>query len=425
MRTPSENARLVDQAYRDGRTILESGPRILTIESTSICNLRCVMCPHAIDAVQRPKHMPASIADKLSSALATASEAQLHGIGEPLSSPAFWRALENPAIDPDCCLNVNTNLTLLNERKLALLLDVKAELKINVSIDAATERTYARIRGAELGEVTDNVARLIAARGARRRPIVYINMTLMRENIEEAVPFVEMAHRLGVDGVFFFQMNHQPAERMEKYRIDREGWHFDYTRQGLWNFKELSNRCLSEALERGRQLGMPLFPEGLAGLFFDDVAASAAPVVAREVPAETGVVGPGDAEPGGANPEIRDCRAPWEWALITTNGEVLPCCFGAPPVGNLNDSSFEEIWNGEPLQSLRKSISENRIPKACEKGVCKYVLGARLAREEEERRRAEADKVQAERRRGLRGLALAGLDRLRAPLAAGRARRGG
>lgn len=415
MRTPSENARLVDQAYREGQTQLECSPSILTIESTSICNLRCVMCPHAINAVQRPKHMPESVIDKLSGVLAVASEAQLHGIGEPLSSPAFWSALENPAIHPDCNLNINTNLTLLNDRKLALLLGVKAQLKINVSIDAATERTYARIRGAELGEVLDNVGKLIAARGDRQRPIVYINMTLMRENIEEAVPFVEMAHRLGVDGVFFFQMNHQPPERMEKYRIDRHDWHFDYTQQGLWNFKELSNRCLNEAFERGRQLGMPLFPEGLAGLFFDDapaVPAVSAPPLGQEPPAEAVAV-----KPGRATPEVRDCRAPWEWSLITTNGEVLPCCYGAPPVGNLNDSSFDEIWNGEAMQSLRKSLSENRIPKACEKGICKYVLNTRLAKEEEERRRSEAEKAEAERRRGLRGLALAGLDLLKAPIA--------
>ena len=62
-----------------------------------------------------------------------------------------------------------------------------------------------------------------------------------------------------------------PPEHMEQYKIDRDDWHFDYTQQGLWNFKELSNRCLNEALERGRQLGIPLYPEGLTGLFFDGV----------------------------------------------------------------------------------------------------------------------------------------------------------
>jgi MoaA/NifB/PqqE/SkfB family radical SAM enzyme len=192
-------------------------------------------------------------------------------------------------------------------------------------------------------------------------------MTLMRENIEEAVAFVELARRLGVDGVFFYQMNHQPAERMEKYKIDRAGWHFDYTSQGLWNFKELSNRCLNEAIARANELGMPLFPEGLAGLFFDDVPeppVAAAPAIGEE-PAVEAFAGPAQAAP-----TLRDCRAPWEWSVIATNGEVLPCCFGAPPVGNLHDTSFEEIWNGEEMQALRQAISENRMPKACEKGVC-------------------------------------------------------
>jgi MoaA/NifB/PqqE/SkfB family radical SAM enzyme len=420
MRTPSENLRLVEQEYREGRTKVESRPALLTIESTSICNLRCVMCPHAIDDVQRPKHMPESIIAKLADEMAVAVEAQLHGIGEPLSSPAFWKALENQSFHPDCVLAINTNLTLLNARKIALLLGVKAKLRINVSIDAASEQTYARIRGAELAEVIDNIKELVAARGERPYPVVYINMTLMRENIEEAVAFVELARRLGVDGVFFYQMNHQPAERMEKYKIDRAGWHFDYTSQGLWNFKELSNRCLNEAIACANELGMPLFPAGLAGLFFDDVPeppVAAEPAIGEE-PASGAFAGPAQAAP-----TLRDCRAPWEWSVIATSGQVLPCCFGAPPVGNLHDTSFEEIWNGEEMQALRQAISENRMPKACEKAVCKYVLNTRLAREEEERRLAEAEQAEASRRRGLRGLALAGLVLLAAPLSAKRTKR--
>ena len=129
------------------------------------------------------------------------------------------------------------------------------------------------------------------------------------------------------------------------------------------------------------------------------------------------------ANPAQAAPTLRDCRAPWEWSVITTNGDVLPCCFGAPPVGNLNDTSFEEIWNGGEMQALRQALSENRMPRACEKGLCKYVLNTRLAREEEERRLAEAEQAKAIRPRGLRGLALAGLELLGAPLSAKRTKR--
>src|SRR5215467_10568413 len=160
MRTPDENTALMAREYAARKLVVANLPTRITIESTSICNLRCVMCPQAIDAVDRPRHMPEQILDSLAEACAVVSSAQLHGIGEPLASPVFWRALESNAFHPDAQLTVNTNLTLLNDRHLALLVGARPKLWLNVSLDAASERTYRHIRGADFGEVTGNIARL-------------------------------------------------------------------------------------------------------------------------------------------------------------------------------------------------------------------------------------------------------------------------
>jgi MoaA/NifB/PqqE/SkfB family radical SAM enzyme len=371
MLTPEENIALARRERNAGLAVVQSTPATVTIESTSICNLRCVMCPHAIGAVDRPKHMPEELIPRLSGPLAAARDVQLHGIGEPLASPAFWRALESGSFHPDCVVNVNTNLTLLNDRRLGLLVGSTARLALNISIDAATETTYGRIRGASFDELLTNIRRLVAARAGRPQPKIFVNMTLMRENIEEAPGFVELAHGLGVDGVYMWQMNRWPDEYMERYRITRDGWHFDYATQGLWNHPELSDRSLRDAQRRARTLGMPLVLEGFKEVFFDVDEAAPAPAITPAAPAAP-------PPPVASIETIRDCRAPWEWALVTTSGQVRPCCFARGTVGNLNDSSFEEIWNGPKIQALRQDMLAGRVNRVCRDAPCKYVQNTQV-----------------------------------------------
>src|SRR6185312_14947964 len=82
---PIRNRRLAMEEYYYGRAKLNSTPALLTIESTSRCNLRCVMCPHAVGAVDRPKHFDEQLVKRLTKFLLRSDAVQLHGIGEPLN----------------------------------------------------------------------------------------------------------------------------------------------------------------------------------------------------------------------------------------------------------------------------------------------------------------------------------------------------
>jgi radical SAM protein with 4Fe4S-binding SPASM domain len=58
------------------------------------------------------------------------------------------------------------------------------------------------------------------------------------------------------------------------------------------------------------------------------------------------------------------CTFPWNALVIFWDGAVLPCTqdfFGAYVVGNANQSSLEEIWNGEPMQKLRRQLTAGDI----------------------------------------------------------------
>jgi len=69
---------------------------------------------------------------------------------------------------------------------------------------------------------------------------------------------------------------------------------------------------------------------------------------------------------GGTIPEIveatkelghRFCSMPWHRLSIQPDGEVYPCPLSANPVGNLNEQTVEEIWNGERLAAFREKVN--------------------------------------------------------------------
>jgi hypothetical protein len=243
--------------FEAGVLEVHSSPRVLTLETSSRCNLRWVTCAHAIDAVNRPKHLEQDLITSLERFMQQARTIQLHGIGEPLASPSFWSLLR--ALPNDCESTINSNLTLLDEQRLSDLLDSNLKI-INVSLDAARPETYRKIRGHSFETVIGNTRRLIAARQARGNghPLLHMNMTLMRSNIEEVLEFINLAVELGTVQVGLWHLNRWPDDYMQRWVVERDGWVFDYSKEGLWSFPALSNDWLHKAEVRARRRGIAL-----------------------------------------------------------------------------------------------------------------------------------------------------------------------
>jgi MoaA/NifB/PqqE/SkfB family radical SAM enzyme len=347
-----------------GRDVASGTPDVLTIESTAICNLRCVMCPQSVGRVKRPKHMSGGLEEKLAPFIAGAGHIQLHGIGEPTASNAFWRLLDMLPQGP--IGDVNSNFTILNDARLEGLAHSRLET-IHVSLDAARSGTYRRIRGFDLDTVLRNIRRFLERRNAagRATPRLLMNMTLMRANIEEVVEFVELAHRLGADGVEMWQLNFLGDAEASIYRHERDGWTFDYRAQMLDRHAELSNTWLRKADARARELGIPLI-----------LPAADRAVILNQ--AATPVAASGADAPAGARRTTRDCRNPWRWMLVTSNGDVRPCCYAPGRVANIERDSAESAWNGAPMRRLRRALLQSRVPSACRGAACEYVKNTPL-----------------------------------------------
>jgi radical SAM protein with 4Fe4S-binding SPASM domain len=68
------------------------------------------------------------------------------------------------------------------------------------------------------------------------------------------------------------------------------------------------------------------------------------------------------------------CSWPWRQCNIAVNGDVNPCCGGLPPMGNIYEKPFEEIWNSERYMDLRATVNTSDRWPACRK--CHYLTSA-------------------------------------------------
>ena len=53
----------------------------------------------------------------------------------------------------------------------------------------------------------------------------------------------------------------------------------------------------------------------------------------------------------------RYCSMPWYRLSIQPDGDVYPCPLTSNPIGNLNEQSIENIWNGDSLAAFRAKVN--------------------------------------------------------------------
>jgi radical SAM protein with 4Fe4S-binding SPASM domain len=63
------------------------------------------------------------------------------------------------------------------------------------------------------------------------------------------------------------------------------------------------------------------------------------------------------------------CMMPWLHLHAFPDGRAYPCCFGLDqyPVGDLNKSSMEEVFNGKDMKEMRLNMLSNKPSKQCGK----------------------------------------------------------
>jgi glycosyltransferase involved in cell wall biosynthesis/MoaA/NifB/PqqE/SkfB family radical SAM enzyme len=188
-----ENCHTHDLQQNDGS--VHASPQYLRVVPTTSCNLRCPMC---YQANSPPVRLPAGLFELLEPWIARAVEIQVLGGETFLTRQCLeWIRRITPANYPNCKLAAITNglgfdsdvCSLISERQWSWIL---------VSIDAASDAIYRRVRGGDFRVLLRNLDRLAEARAHCASPFeVRFGFTLQMSNLGDALEFLDLCADYG------------------------------------------------------------------------------------------------------------------------------------------------------------------------------------------------------------------------------------
>lgn len=302
-------------------------PPGLLISTATQCNLNCIHCISRFSRAQLHRLSPA-VRSRIG---AWCRQGLVHEVatdysGDILWADHHWGGDLGFLIDLQVPFSVATNGIHLTRDAAVRLMASRVRL-VMVSLDAATDETYRRVRrGARsLEDVLTNMRGLSDARAQTGRSDVQlaIGFTLMRSTIHELEALIERCREVGFD---FISTRH-----LEAYTGDMASESFWFDQSGF-------NAARQDALAHAENAGVTLF-------------------MPRAFEPRPERVGHGY------------CREPWRSAMVLGNGDVHVCCVPGDDMrmGNLNEQSMEDIWNGAAYQRFRRQVNSPTPPRTCQR----------------------------------------------------------
>ena len=288
------------------------------------CNLKCAMCNHW----RETREPPLSI-ERFREVLAELAELGCRKIhfsgGEPLLRPQAPELVAH-ATRLGLRVTLTTNGTLV-DKDLAKRL-VEAGLRgVNVSIDSPDRKLHDRIRGERGAWKKAAQAVKYFRRYAHKGKIsIRLNTVVGRYNYLSLAPLADFAHEIGADAINLIPVDDHCGEHLAPRKRD---------------IAEYNARIAPLLAERASSLGLiehesQAYPFGRAEI---DRARARRGEYAQGWYAS------------------QPCFMPWMHSLIDFNGLVYVCCMTReqmPPLGDLKQSSFREIWTGAGYQAIRQ-----------------------------------------------------------------------
>ena len=306
------NGAVLQLAYRLGLLHVPGLPRVLMIEPTNECNLRCPLCPTGTGKLKRAKgQMSFELYRRVLAELDGSLERlMLYNYGEPFLHPRILEMMAE-AHQAQVHTRVSTNGLLFLHAMDASDLIASGLDYLRVSVDGATQETYNVYRvGGRLDRVLEGV-RLLQERKCelgRFKPVVELQFIVMRHNEHEIPLMRQIARELGVllrfKSVGLGDLNREP---------DRRAWLPGD--ESLRRYDERDGR-------------FDLARNGHAG---------------------------------------RVCDHPWHRLVVNWDGQVTPCCYdwdGVYEFGNAADG-ISAVWNGERLRTFRQAVRSHEHPTIC------------------------------------------------------------
>ena len=280
-------------------------PSFISVEPANFCQLQCPECP--VGKVQNKKSEKRffdilQFKNLIDTLKPTLCQVIFYFQGEPLLNKNLPEMIQY-AHQAGIYTSTSTNAQTLNSETAKSL--VKSGLdKLIVSIDGTTQETYSTYRqGGSLEKVLEGVKQVVKWRNELKSttPLLEIQFLVLKSNEHEMEEMQQLSKMLGADKLIF-----KTAQ--------------------LYDF-ENGHSLLTSIKKYAR------YEQRSDGKYYIK----------------------------GAQPNR--CWRLWRGAVITANGDILPCCFDKKSefsFGNITNGSFSACWHGEKANEFRQKILQNR-----------------------------------------------------------------
>lgn len=352
---------------------IENYPNIIQIESTNVCNAKCIMCKHLISNNLNGGFITMDVLKKMSNIFPYIDIVILHGFGEPFLTPQIKDMLEF-YLSYGIKLVTNTNLSVLPNEIIPMLND--AFYQINVSCDGCTQETFQGIRkGIDFENFNKNV-RLLKDNCPNVRLIM--NTVMMRQNLLELAEIVKYAKKMGFEEIVFIPI-----------AVDSSLDNYD---DGLVNYPQITYKAINDVKLAAKEEKIKVTIPELNISFCEDE-------YQKELRKYIGVpMFKSDEEikliqqraqkrlfdsSENVNVELLAsntiCNGICDWIIekpsVDLNGNVYFCCMNNDhsdgdvsinfKIGNVCETDFSDIWNGWQYKKIREMFYNGRLPAVC------------------------------------------------------------
>jgi radical SAM protein with 4Fe4S-binding SPASM domain len=302
------------------RPILHSGPYVVcNIELTNNCPMKCVMCPRTKHMTRAVGYMDLAVFKKVidqmvadNPAHADGTTVALHHFGESLMHRGFGEFVRY-AEDKGVRTDLSVNPIVFTPRVIEQLLESPPTV-LHISLDGHDDESFRAIRG-----VRNAYGR------SKAKFLSYLEAKRAR-NVETRV----------VVNMIAFDMNQESIARQTEFWNSLRGVD-EFSAKDFITWTGDAEEINALRAGQRNSLSDPLLPHFVS------------------------------------------CNRPWQVMTITWDGDVVPCCYDYDKkevIGNVRHQSLMEIWNGKPMQELRRQFVTGQVTsKLCES--CEYLLRIR------------------------------------------------
>ncbi len=316
-------------------------PKILYLESTNRCNLRCRGCILYRGSWEPDRDLSLAEVVMITDQVPRLDRIFLHGIGEPLLNQELFEIIRHLKARNVYVL-FNSNGILLDGRRQHNLIRTGLD-ELRISLDAASAQGYRKIRNSDKFEkVVENLKSFILLQKQQRavRPKLSLWFLGTKENISELPDFVKLAAVIGIGEVYLQRL---------VYFQDDTGYGVARNTKTLQCSTDRWSVLIKESQNMAARLGIQFNASGLS-----EPVASLRGETAAGLP-------------------WSKCYRPLTLMYVTANGNVLPCCispfstvhYASIIFGNVFKETLVEIWSGDRYQSFRRQQLTATPPKCC------------------------------------------------------------